>query len=152
MVEMPYLPGLESAALGLTQCSGSDFCGLQFCVREDHVNRLAGKLSLTLLVVAGSLILAACPTRTSIERINRDPGRYVGKEVAIAGHVTNSFGALGTGVFEVDDGTGRMWVFSERYGVPGNGARVGVRGRIEQGFSFGGRNFATIMRETERRH
>jgi hypothetical protein len=116
------------------------------------VFRLLGRLSFTLLIVAGSLILAACPTRTSIERINRDPGRYVGKEVAIAGHVTTSFGALGTGVFEVDDGTGRMWVFSERYGVPGNGAKVGVRGRIEQGFSFGGRNFATIMRETERRH
>ena len=114
--------------------------------------RLLSRLSLTLLIVAGSLILTACPTRTSIERINRDPGRYVGKEVAIAGHVTTSFGALGTGVFEIDDGTGRMWVFSERYGVPGNGARVGVRGRIEQGFSFGGRNFATIMREMERRH
>ena len=121
-------------------------------VREDRVFRLLGRLLLTLLIVAGSLILTACPTRTSIERINRDPGRYVGKEVAIAGHVTTSFGALGTGVFEVDDGTGRMWVFSERYGVPGNGARVGVRGRIEQGFAFGGRNFATIMRETERRH
>jgi hypothetical protein len=121
-------------------------------VREGRVFKLLGRLSLTLLVVAGSLILAACPTRTSIERINRDPGRYVGKEVAIAGHVTTSFGALGTGVFEVDDGTGRMWVFSERYGVPGNGARVGIRGRIEQGFSFGGRSFATIMRETERRH
>jgi hypothetical protein len=121
-------------------------------VREDRLFKLLGRLSLTLLIVAGSLILAACPTRTSIERINRDPGRYVGKEVAIAGHVTTSFGALGTGVFEVDDGTGRMWVFSERYGVPGNGARVGIRGRIEQGFSFGGRSFATIMRETERRH
>jgi hypothetical protein len=121
-------------------------------VREDRVFKLIGRLLLTLLIVAGSLILTACPTRTSIERINRDPGRYVGKEVAIAGHVTTSFGALGTGVFEVDDGTGRMWVFSERYGVPGNGARVGVRGRIEQGFAFGGRNFATIMRETERRH
>jgi hypothetical protein len=121
-------------------------------VWENRVSKLPGRLSLTLLIVAGSLILAACPTRTSIERINRDPGRYVGKEVAIAGHVTTSFGALGTGVFEVDDGTGRMWVFSERYGVPGNGARVGIRGRIEQGFSFGGRSFATIMRETERRH
>ena len=128
------------------------FVAFNLVISEDPVGRLLGRLSLTLLVVVGSLILAACPTRTSIERINRDPGRYVGKEVAIAGHVTTSFGALGTGVFEVDDGTGRMWVFSERYGVPGNGARVGVRGRIEQGFSFGGRNFATIMRETERRH
>ena len=121
-------------------------------VWEVGVVRLLNRLSIALLVMAATLVLAGCPTRTSIERINRDPGRYVGKEVAIAGHVTTSFGALGTGVFEVDDGTGRMWVFSERYGVPGNGARVGVRGRIEQGFSFGGRSFATIMRETERRH
>jgi hypothetical protein len=121
-------------------------------VREDRVLRLLSRLSLAFMVIAATLILAACPSRTSIERINRDPGRYVGKEVAIAGHVTTSFGALGSGVFEVDDGSGRMWVFSQRYGVPGNGARVGVRGRVEQGFSFGGRSFATILRETERRH
>ncbi len=76
--------------------------------------KLLSRLSLFLLMVVGSLILAACPTRTSIERINRDPGRYVGKEVAIAGHVTTSFGALGSGVFEVDDGSGRMWVYSQR--------------------------------------
>ena len=121
-------------------------------VGEVGVVRLRSRLSLTLLLVVGTLVLAACPTRTSIERINRDPGRYAGKEVAIAGHVTTSFGALGTGVYEVDDGSGRMWVFSERYGVPSDGARVAVRGRIEQGFSFGGRSFATVMRETERRH
>ena len=116
------------------------------------MSRLLNRLSLTLLIISASLILAACPTRTSIERINRDPGRYVGREVAIAGHVTTSFGALGRGVFEVDDGSGRMWVYSERYGVPSNGARVGVRGRVEQGFSFGGRSFSTVLRETERRH
>jgi len=116
------------------------------------VVRLRSRLSLTLLLIVGTLILAACPTRTSIERINRDPGRYAGKEVAIAGHVTSSFGALGTGVYEVDDGSGRMWVFSQRYGVPSDGARVAVRGNIEQGFSFGGRSFATVLRETERRH
>jgi hypothetical protein len=121
-------------------------------VSEEGVVRLLSRLSLTLLLVIATLLLAACPTRTSIERINRDPGRYAGKDVAIAGHVTTSFGALGSGVYEVDDGTGRMWVFSQRYGVPSQGARVAVTGRIEQGFSFGGRSFATIMRETERRH
>ena len=121
-------------------------------VSEVGVVRLRSRLALTLLLIVGTLILAACPTRTSIERINRDPGRYAGKDVAIAGHVTTSFGALGTGVYEVDDGSGRMWVFSERYGVPSNGTRVAVTGRIEQGFSFGGRSFSTIMRETERRH
>ena len=99
-----------------------------------------------------TLLLAGCPQRTTIANINRDPGRYSNKEVTIAGQVVSSFGALGSGVFEVDDGTGRMWVYSQSYGVPGNGSRVGVTGRIGQGFNFGGRSFATILKETKRRH
>ncbi|MGH9544235.1 MAG: hypothetical protein ACRD23_03365 [Terriglobales bacterium] len=114
--------------------------------------RLLSRFSLAVMLIAGTLVLAACPTRTSIERINRDPGRYVGREVAIGGRVSNSFGLLGSGVYQVEDGTGQIWVFSQRYGVPSNGARVGVRGTISQGFSFGGRSFAVILKETERRH
>jgi hypothetical protein len=114
--------------------------------------KMQSKVLTAVLLVMGVLILAGCPARTTIENINRDPGRYAGKEVTIAGHVTNSFGALGTGVFQLEDDTGRMWVFSERYGVPGREAKLAVTGRIEQGFSFGGRSFATILRETERRH
>lgn len=116
------------------------------------MERMFRKLSLVAFVAALTLLLAGCPTRTSIERINRDPGRYVGKDVTIAGHVSSSFGALGAGVFEVDDGSGRMWVYSQRYGVPSNGAKVAVTGQLQQGFSFGGRSFATILRESERRH
>ena len=104
------------------------------------------------LIALGSLCLAGCPQRTSIERINRDPGHFAGREVTIAGRVVNSFGAMGSGVFEVDDGTGHMWVFSDRYGIPGRGYGLAVTGTIEQGFSFGGRNFATVLRETRRRH
>ena len=108
-------------------------------------------LSLVLLSL-GSLCLAGCPQRTTIDRINLDPGRFAGKEVTIAGHVVNSFGAMGSGVFEVEDGTGHLWVFSEQFGIPGRDARVAVTGHIEQGFAFGGRNYATILRETQRRH
>ena len=114
--------------------------------------KMRTKVLSAVLVGLCTLWLAGCPQRTTIERINRDPGRFVGKEVTIAGRVSSSFGALGSGVFEVDDGTGRMWVFSQSYGVPGKEARVAVTGRIEQGFNFGGRSFATILRETQRRH
>jgi len=113
-------------------------------------NRLQ-RLVLGGLVLMGMLAIAGCPARTTIAEINRDPGRYAGKEVTIAGHVQDSFGALGNGVFQIDDGTGRLWVFSENYGIPGNSARVAVTGRVEQGFSFGGRNFGLILRETQRR-
>ncbi len=116
------------------------------------MTRISTRALSVLLVSLAALLLAGCPPRESIAKINQDPGRFAGKEITIAGRVTDSFGALGTGVFQIDDGTGAMWVFSERYGVPGNGANLAVTGRIQQGFAFGGRNFATILRETERRH
>ncbi len=87
-------------------------------------------------LVLSTLILAGCPGRTSIEKINRDPGRYVSREVTIAGHVTNSFGALGSGVYQVDDGTGQMWVFSQNFGVPSNGAKIAVTGNSRTGLQF----------------
>jgi hypothetical protein len=103
------------------------------------------------LLVGATFLLAACPPRESIQSINRDPGRFHGREITVAGRVVNSFAVMGVGAFEIDDGTGRLWIFSERYGVPGRGAGIAVTGRIEQGFSLGGRNFATILRETRGR-
>ena len=97
-----------------------------------------------------ALMVAGCPERTNIRQINNDPGRYQGKEVTVGGRVTNSYGALGKGVYEIDDGTGRIWVFTERYGVPNRNAVVGVTGRLEGGLSYGGHNYGTVVRETKR--
>jgi hypothetical protein len=102
-------------------------------------------------VVGAMVLMVGCPTQTTIADINKDPGRFAGKEVSIHGIVSDSFGALGNGVFQLDDGTGRMWVYSQNYGVPGNGNKVAVTGRIEQGFAFGGRTFGVVLRETEAR-
>lgn len=113
---------------------------------------IRARIIAVLLVIAGSLLLAGCPPRVSIAKLNQDPGRYAGKEISIAGRVTDSFGALGRGAFQVDDGTGNMWVVTGHYGTPETGAKVAVIGHIEQGFAFGGRNFAVILHETERRH
>jgi hypothetical protein len=112
---------------------------------------IAGKLVSVVVLFAAALLLAACPSRVSIEKINRDPARYTNKEIAIAGRVNSSFGALGTGVYQIDDGSGTMWVYSSNFGVPASGSNVAVIGRVQQGFNLGGRSFATIMRETERR-
>jgi hypothetical protein len=116
------------------------------------VTRIGSRVPGVLLLSLVALLLAGCPPRESIAKINQDPGRFAGKEISIAGQVTDSFGALGSGVFQVDDGTGTMWVFSKNYGVPGSGAKLAVTGHIQQGFAFAGRNFATILLETERRH
>jgi hypothetical protein len=116
------------------------------------VTRMRARFLCVMLVSVAGLLLAGCPRRESIAKINQDPARFAGKQISVAGRVTDSFGAAGTGVFQIDDGTGTMWVFSKGYGVPGGGAKVAVTGVIQQGFAFGGRNFATILLETERRH
>ena len=103
------------------------------------------------LAIAVLFSIVGCPTQTKIADINKDPGRYAGKDVSIHGQVSESFGALGNGVFQLDDGSGRMWVYSQNFGVPSDGSKVAVTGRIEQGFAFGGRSFGVILRETEHR-
>jgi hypothetical protein len=100
-------------------------------------------------LLAGLLLLTACPSQTTISKINADPGRYRNKEVGVVGVVRDSYGVLGNGAYELDDGTGRLWVVTRR-GVPSRGARVGAKGRIYTGFNFGGRNFGTVLEETDR--
>ena len=101
-----------------------------------------------LLVVA--IFATACPQRETISKINADPGRYRNKEVAVAGTVTDSYGLLNFGVYEIDDGTGRLMVVS-RSGAPARGSKVGAKGHVYTGVSYGGRSFGTVLEETDRR-
>lgn len=103
------------------------------------------------LALFATLVLTACPKQESISKIKADPDRYRDKEVGIIGTVTNSYGALNRGAYEVDDGTGRIWVVSREGGVPSKGARIGVKGTISQGFAFGGQTFGIVMMENDRR-
>ena len=104
--------------------------------------------SLTFLACA--IFLTACPQQTSINQINGNPARYRGKDVLIVGTVVNSFGALGTGAYELSDETGKIWVLTER-GAPSKGARVGAVGKYINGVVWGGRNFGSALRETDRK-
>lgn len=88
--------------------------------------------------------------KTSINKINADPGRYHDKKVTIVGTVTDSYGVFSEGGYEIDDGTGKIWVVAER-AVPARGARVEVKGRVYTGFIFRGRNMGTVLRETGRK-
>jgi hypothetical protein len=111
---------------------------------------LAKRFGFTTVILAGALLLTACPQQQTISRINADPGRYRNKEVGVVGTVTDSYGVLGNGAYEIDDGTGRIWVVTRR-GVPSRGSRVGAKGKVYTGFSFGGRSFGTVLQETDRR-
>jgi hypothetical protein len=98
-----------------------------------------------------SLALTGCPERIRIGDLERDPGRYSNREVTVAGRVTRSYGAAGAGIYEVDDGTGKIWVATEKYGVPSKDTYIGVTGRVVPGVTWAGKNYANGMRETHRR-
>jgi hypothetical protein len=111
---------------------------------------LIKRVGLSFALIASTLLFTACPSQTSIAKINSDPGSYRDKEVGIVGRVTDSYGIPGYGAYEIDDGTGRIWVVTRR-GAPARGTRVGSKGYVQTGITFGGRSYGTVMEETGRR-
>ncbi|HKP72346.1 MAG TPA: hypothetical protein VJT82_05375 [Pyrinomonadaceae bacterium] len=111
------------------------------------------KVSVLAISLLSIFLLTACPSKTNIGKILNDPDRYRDKEVGIVGRVKDSYGAAFVGgAYKLDDGTGEIWVVSRRSGgAPSKGTKVGVSGRVLQGFNFGGRNFGTVIEESERR-
>jgi hypothetical protein len=108
------------------------------------------------LISLTALIAAGCPERTTIADIERNPGRYNNKKIAVAGVVRDSYGVSipGTpirgGAYKIDDGTGAIWIFTEDT-VPNKGAEVGVSGTVGTGVSWKGRNYGLGMYESDRR-
>ena len=73
-----------------------------------------------------------------------------GKTVQVAGTVKSAAGALGYGVYQVDDGTGAIMVVTESGGAPAQGAKIGVQGTFRSAFTIGTDVVAVIV-EKERR-
>lgn len=93
----------------------------------------------TYALVAGAVLcllaLSGCEQKT-VNEIRADPARYADKDVSVIGSVTRSYSVLGRGAYEVDDGTGKLWVVSDK-GVPREGAKIAVKGTIRDGFNLG---------------
>jgi hypothetical protein len=106
--------------------------------------------SIVFAVALVGLLSVTALAKKSINEINADPSRYHEKKISIVGTVTDSYGVLGQGAYEIDDGTGRMWVIAERT-VPSRGARVEAKGRLITGFVLRGRNMGTVLQESDRK-
>ena len=114
-----------------------------------HVSRHPRPMAPCILLAAALLMLPGCKGGTSIKSLLDEPGRYDGKEVRIAGAVTHSIGVLGTGAYQIDDGTGKIIVITKT-GAPREGARVGVEGTFRSAFTFQTETAAVVV-ETDRR-
>ncbi len=110
---------------------------------------------LSLILMVG-LLASACPKRTSIADIESNPSRFYDKDVAVAGTVQTSFGGSipilnqSGGIYKVDDGTGSIWVLTKR-SVPSKGAQLGVKGKIQNGINYNGKNYGLVLVEDDRR-
>jgi hypothetical protein len=87
--------------------------------------------------------------RTSVAELKYNPGRYEDKTVAIQGVVTSSWGIPMFKLYKVDDGTGEVTVVSQNGRVPTRGARVQVKGRVNELAVFGGRSIGLHIQETD---
>jgi hypothetical protein len=114
--------------------------------------RLSKRLLLAVGVSVVMLMLAGCPSQVTVAELQSRPDRYTNKEVVVTGTVTEGFGLLGQGAYQVDDGTGKIWVLANGFGVPTKGARVGVQGRFVNGVELGGRSFANALSQTHTPH
>lgn len=103
--------------------------------------RVRASLALGVVLVG----LNACSRTIRIRDLLDRPQEYDGKTVQVEGTVTQSAGVLGTGAFEIDDGTGRIYVIARGQGVPREGAKTKAQGRFESVFSLLGRTIAAIV-------
>lgn len=107
------------------------------------------------LILTIGLLTAACPQRVSIADIEANPSRYYNKEVGVAGRVDTGYGVSipiinrQGGIYKVSDGTGSIWVITQR-SVPSKGSRLGVKGKIQNGVNYGGKNYGLVLMEDGR--
>jgi hypothetical protein len=95
-------------------------------------------------------MLAACATaHPKIAEIKYDPGRYQNRSVTVDGVVTSSWGVplVPFKLYKVDDGSGEVTVVSQDGRVPSKGARVSVKGRVNDFASFGGHTVGLHLRQ-----
>jgi hypothetical protein len=96
-------------------------------------------------ILLAAILLAACGS-VKIGRINADPSRFRNQTVHVNGTVVNSMGVLGTGGYQIEDGTGKIYVLS-RSGVPSRGSHVVVTGRVTPGAEVLGQAVGVAIRE-----
>lgn len=100
-----------------------------------HGNSQCRRHMVLALLTTSVLATVACGSKT-VNQILADPSRYRNQDVSVSGTVEESFSFANQGVYRINDDTGQLWVISNG-GVPRKGARVTVKGRIQEGFNLG---------------
>ena len=111
--------------------------------------RLAGLTAVLVVLTLGS---GACAARSaSVGEVKVNPGRYIDRSISIEGVVTESWGIplVPYKLYKVDDGTGEITVVSDDDRIPSKGARVRVRGKLQDVATLGGRTLGLHLRQED---
>jgi hypothetical protein len=96
------------------------------------------------------LFLTGCGLDT-VAKVKADPYQFTKKSAHLAGIVTKSFGVMGYGIYEIEDATGKIFVVSRGRGVPGKGAKIELRGKVQNAFSIAGFDYGVVVMEESRK-
>jgi hypothetical protein len=101
-----------------------------------------------------AFLVTGCAARgVRIAELKDQPDKYDDKRVSVTGVVTSSWGIplLPFQLYNVDDGTGEITVISRSGRSPSRGARVEVKGKINEVGVFGGRSIGLHIQEEDRK-
>jgi hypothetical protein len=102
----------------------------------------------------GAFLITGCAARgVRIAELKDQPDRYDDKKISVTGVVTSSWGIplLPFQLYNVDDGTGEITVISRSGRSPSRGARVEVKGTVNEVGVFGGRSIGLHIQEDDRK-
>ena len=108
---------------------------------------MSKKLAPLALAIA---LLAGCATgHPRIADLKFNPGKYQNRSVTVNGVVTSSWGVplVPFKLYKVDDGTGEVTLVSQDGRAPTKGARVTVKGRVNEFATFGGQSVGLHLRQ-----
>jgi hypothetical protein len=108
--------------------------------------------NLLLICVALLGVLAIGFGTKPISEILAHPEHFRDNDVAIQGRVVTSFSIAGIGAaFQLDDGTGRIWVFTRNHPAPPEHVHIYVGGRVKTAVTLGDRTLGIALEEKGRR-
>jgi hypothetical protein len=110
------------------------------------IARLAVPVAFAALV--SGCAFAASPT---VAELKSNPGRFQDRTVSLNGVVTSSWGLpmVPFRLYRIDDGTGEVTVVAQEGRVPSKGARVRVKGKVNDVATLGGQSLGLHIRQTD---
>jgi hypothetical protein len=105
------------------------------------------------IAVVSAILIGGCAARgVRIAELKNQPDKYQDKTVSVTGVVTSSYGVplVPFQMYNLDDGTGEITVVSRTGRSPSKGARVQVKGKVNELAVFGGRSIGLHIDENDR--